>query len=153
MAGSRRRKRLEGAGSHRQWICEAPRLEVRGGAHGRIVRRHVHVWKPPLVGLGKEGTKLAARPKLRKTAAADPCVFVGWGSIAPSSLGRSDLCDGPPYPLTERRFEDWGGRWSWGSGGTAPQGPAAIRESRAFKRPKVVSVFGLRNITPHSMEG
>ena len=48
------------------------------GPDGRILRRHVLVRKSSLVGLGKEGTKLAARLKLGKSAAADPTVFVDW---------------------------------------------------------------------------
>ena len=48
------------------------------GPDGRIVRRHVLVRKSSLVGLGKEGTKLAARLKLGKTAAADPSVYIDW---------------------------------------------------------------------------
>ena len=48
------------------------------GPDGRIVRRQVVVRKTSLVGLGKEGTKLAARLKLGKTAAADPSVFIDW---------------------------------------------------------------------------
>ena len=43
---------------------------------GRVVRHHVHVRKSSLVGLGKEGTKLAARMKLGKAAAADPSFFI-----------------------------------------------------------------------------
>ena len=48
------------------------------GPEGRIVRRHVLVRKSSLVGLGKEGTMLADRLKLGKTAAADPSVFIDW---------------------------------------------------------------------------
>ena len=48
------------------------------GPDGRIVRRHVLVRKSSLVGIGKEGTKLAARLKLGKSAAADPTVFIDW---------------------------------------------------------------------------
>ena len=36
------------------------------------------VRKSSLVGLGKEGAKLAARLKVGKTAAADPSVFIDW---------------------------------------------------------------------------
>jgi hypothetical protein len=45
---------------------------------GRTVSRHILVRKSSLVGLGKEGTKLAARLKVGKTAAADPAVFIDW---------------------------------------------------------------------------
>ena len=48
------------------------------GPDERIVRRHVLVRKSSLVGLGKEGTKLAARLKFGKTAAADPSLFIDW---------------------------------------------------------------------------
>ena len=48
------------------------------GPDGRIVRRHVLVRKSSLVGIGKEGTKIAARLKLGKSAAADPTVFIDW---------------------------------------------------------------------------
>ena len=48
------------------------------GADGRIVRRSVLVRKDSLVGLGKEGTKLAARLKLGKAASADPALFIDW---------------------------------------------------------------------------
>ncbi len=48
------------------------------GPDGRIVRRNVLVRKSSLIGLGKEGTKLAARLKLGKAASADPSVFVDW---------------------------------------------------------------------------
>ena len=40
--------------------------------------RSVLVRKSSLVGLGKEGTKLAARLKFGKTAAADPSLFIDW---------------------------------------------------------------------------
>ena len=42
-----------------------------------------------LVGLGREGTKLAARLKLGKTAAADPSVFVDWKSRL-LAMGRAE---------------------------------------------------------------
>jgi hypothetical protein len=45
---------------------------------GRIVRRHILVRRSSLVGLGKEGAKLAARARLRNTAGANPSVFVDW---------------------------------------------------------------------------
>jgi len=48
------------------------------GADGRIARRAVLVRKSSLVGLGKEGTKLAARLKLGRAAGAAPSVFVDW---------------------------------------------------------------------------
>ena len=48
------------------------------GPDGRIVRCHVLVRKLSIVGIGKEGTKLAARMKLGKAAAADPAVFIDW---------------------------------------------------------------------------
>ena len=48
------------------------------GSDGRIVRRSVLVKRSALVGLGKEGTKLAARLKLGKTASADPSLFIDW---------------------------------------------------------------------------
>jgi hypothetical protein len=48
------------------------------GPEGRIARRRVLVKKSSLVGLGKEGKKLAARLKLGRTAGAAPSVFVDW---------------------------------------------------------------------------
>ena len=52
--------------------------KCRFDGDGRMVRRHASVRKSNLVGLGKEGTKLAARMKLGKAAAADPAVFIDW---------------------------------------------------------------------------
>ena len=46
------------------------------GPDRRIVRRHVLGRRSSLVGLGKEGMKLAARLKSGKTASADPTVFI-----------------------------------------------------------------------------
>ena len=46
------------------------------GPDRRIVRRHVLGRRSSLVGLGKEGMKLAARFKSGKTASADPTVFI-----------------------------------------------------------------------------
>jgi hypothetical protein len=48
------------------------------GSDGRIVRRSVLVRKSSLVGLGKEGAKLAARLKLGKVAGGTPSVFIDW---------------------------------------------------------------------------
>jgi hypothetical protein len=48
------------------------------GPDGRIVRRQVVVRKSSLVGLGKEGTKLAARLKIGRAAGSEPTVFVDW---------------------------------------------------------------------------
>jgi len=48
------------------------------GPDGRIVRRSVLVKKSSLVGLGKEGTKLAARLKVGRAAGSDPALFIDW---------------------------------------------------------------------------
>ncbi|MCI4335933.1 MAG: hypothetical protein L3K17_01870 [Thermoplasmata archaeon] len=48
------------------------------GPDGRIVRRLVLVKKSSLVGLGKEGTKLAARIKIGRAAGSEPALFVDW---------------------------------------------------------------------------
>jgi hypothetical protein len=48
------------------------------GPDGRIIRRSVLVRKSALVGLGKEGAKLAARLKLGKIAGGTPSVFIDW---------------------------------------------------------------------------
>ena len=48
------------------------------GPDGRIVRRSVLVRRSSIVGLVKEGTKLAARLKLGKVASADPSLFIDW---------------------------------------------------------------------------
>ncbi len=48
------------------------------GSDGRIIRRSILVRKSSIVGLGKEGTKLAARLKLGKAAGASPSLFVDW---------------------------------------------------------------------------
>jgi hypothetical protein len=45
---------------------------------GSIIRRSVLVRKESLVGLGKEGAKLAARLKLGKIAGGTPSVFIDW---------------------------------------------------------------------------
>ncbi len=62
---------VEGCARHRDRKYEV-------GPDGRIVRCQVLVRKSALVGLGKEGTKLAPRLKLGKTAAADPSLFIDW---------------------------------------------------------------------------
>ncbi len=73
------------------------------GPDGRIVRRHVFVKRTSLVGLGKEGTKLAARIKIGKTAAADPSVFIDWKRRL-LAMGRAEA----------RRLKlDWGTAQSW----------------------------------------
>jgi hypothetical protein len=79
-----------------EWLSLAERDDAKTWAHllevyakhrdrkyevapdGRIVRRSVLVKRSSLVGLGKEGTKLAARLKLGKIAGATPAVFVDW---------------------------------------------------------------------------
>ena len=48
------------------------------GTDGRILRCHVLVREASLVGLGKEGTKLASRLKLGKSVGGYPSVFVDW---------------------------------------------------------------------------
>ena len=48
------------------------------GADGRIVRRSLLVRRFDIVGLGKEGTKLAARLKLGKSVGGTPSIFVDW---------------------------------------------------------------------------
>ena len=76
------------------------------GPDGRIVRRHVFARRSSLVGLGKEGTKLVARLKLGKTAAADPSVFVDWKSRL-LAMGRAEARRlGLPY----RRVKEWKAR-------------------------------------------
>jgi hypothetical protein len=80
-----------------EWLALAERDDAKTWAHlleayakhrdrkyevapdGRIARRSVLVKKSSLVGLGKEGTKLAARLKLgSKVAGGTPSVFVDW---------------------------------------------------------------------------
>jgi hypothetical protein len=61
----------------------APRAATKlythvSSARFHIARRHLLVRKSSIVGLGKEGPKLAARMKLGKTASADPSVFIDW---------------------------------------------------------------------------
>jgi hypothetical protein len=48
------------------------------GSDGRILRRSILVKKSSLVGLGKEGTKLAARLKIGRAAGSEPAVFIDW---------------------------------------------------------------------------
>jgi hypothetical protein len=59
------------------------------GPDGRIIRRSVLVRKSALVGLGKEGAKLAARLKLGKIAGGTPSVFVDWKRRL-SAMGRAE---------------------------------------------------------------
>lgn len=59
------------------------------GPDGRIVRRNVFVRKSSLVGLGKEGTRLAARLKIGKAAGAEPSVFIDWKSRL-LAMGRAE---------------------------------------------------------------
>jgi hypothetical protein len=48
------------------------------GPDGRIVRRHLLVRRSSLVGLGKEGAKLAARSRLGTITGGTPSVFIDW---------------------------------------------------------------------------
>ncbi len=78
----------------------------RLGPDGRIVSRAVLVRKSPLVGLGKEGTKLAARVKLGRAAEAAPSVFVDWKRRL-LGMGRAEARRlGLPY----RRVKEWKAR-------------------------------------------
>ncbi|EQD50383.1 hypothetical protein B1B_11257, partial [mine drainage metagenome] len=91
------------------------------GPDGRIVRRSLTVSRRSLVGLGKEGTKLAARLKLGKTAAADPSVFIDWKRRL-LAMGRAEARRlGLPWDTVKRwkrRLRD-SGSLSNGHGGRA----------------------------------
>jgi hypothetical protein len=90
------------------------------GPDGRIARRSVLVRKASLVGLGKEGAKLAARLKLGRAAGAQPSVFVDWkGRLL--MMGRAEaLRLGLPY----RRVKEWKAKLK---AGTLPTNGAAVR--------------------------
>jgi hypothetical protein len=90
------------------------------GPDGRIVRRHVLVRKSSVVGLGKEGTKLAARLKLGRAAGAQPSVFVDWKRRL-LAMGREEARRlGLPY----RRVCEWKAKLK---AGTLPTNGAAVR--------------------------
>jgi hypothetical protein len=73
-----------------------------------------------LAGLGKEGTRLAARLKLGKTAAADPSVFVDWKRRLPA-MGRTEV---RRLGLPHRRVCEWKAKLS---ARTLPANGAAVR--------------------------
>jgi hypothetical protein len=75
------------------------------GPDGRSVRRSVLVRKSAFVGLGKEGTKLAARLKLGKIAGGTPSVFVDWKRRL-LEMGRAEA-KGPGLPWN--RVGGWKG--------------------------------------------
>jgi hypothetical protein len=59
-------------------VAEHRDRKYKIGSDGLILRRSVLVKKSSLVGLGKEGAKLAARLKLGKIAGGSPSVFIDW---------------------------------------------------------------------------
>jgi hypothetical protein len=72
------------------------------GVDGRILCRSVLVKKSSLVGLGKEGTKLAARLKLGKIAGGTPSVFIDWKRRL-LAMGRAETRRlGLPYRAVKR---------------------------------------------------
>ena len=90
------------------------------GPDGRLVRRHVVVRRSSLVGMGKEGTKLAARLKLGRSAAADPSLFIDWKRRL-LAMGRAEARRmGLPY----RRVCEWKAKLR---AGTLPANGAAVR--------------------------
>ncbi len=90
------------------------------GPDGRIVRRSVLVRRVSLVGLGKEGTKLAARLKIGRAAGAAPALFVDWRRRL-LAMGRAEAGRlGLPY----RRVMEWKAKLR---AGTLPANGAAVR--------------------------
>ncbi len=72
------------------------------------------------LGLGKEGTKLAARLKLGKTAGGTPSVFIDWRRRL-LAMGRAEAGRlGLPY----RRVMEWKAKLR---AGTLPANGAAVR--------------------------
>ena len=73
------------------------------GPNGRVVRREIFVRKVSLVGLGKEGARLAARLKLGPSAGAEPAAFLPWRRRL-LAMGRAEA---------RRHRIDWGTVQSW----------------------------------------
>jgi hypothetical protein len=72
------------------------------GSDGLIIRRHILVQRSSLVGLGKEGAKLATRLKLGKTAGT-PSVYIDWKSRL-FAMGRAEAKN---RKLPWDRVMDW----------------------------------------------